>query len=57
MTDYSFRGEELAEYNLVDFFVNTYEVDIGKHGELDADTEETDNRRRPGRPRAARVKY
>ncbi|KAJ7431258.1 hypothetical protein B0H11DRAFT_2262212 [Mycena galericulata] len=26
VSDYSARGEELADYNLVDFFVNTYEI-------------------------------
>jgi hypothetical protein len=52
------RGEELADYNLVDFFVNTYEVDIGKHAEPEPDSEDIgDSRRRPGRPKGVRVKY
>jgi hypothetical protein len=26
--DYCYRGEDLSSYNMVDFFVDTYEIDL-----------------------------
>jgi len=30
VTDYQYRGEELEHYNLLQYFVDTYETDIYK---------------------------
>lgn len=57
ITDYSARGEELSHYNIVDFFVNTYEGDIGQRAEADGSSAAGDEHRRPGRPKNVRVRY
>ena len=54
--DYQSRGSELQDYNLLDFFVDTYETEITK---LDREKELSaeDVYRGPGRPRNTRVRY
>ena len=60
LTDYSCRGEELAEVNFFDFFVNTYETEIPL-GERDkshrSPARDGDQHRGPGRPRHTRIRY
>ena len=60
VTDYSYRREELAGFNFLDFFVDSYEVEIPK-GEREKPARvaatEGDECRGPGRPRNTRVKY
>ena len=61
LTDYACRGEELAAVNFLDFFVDTYETEIPM-AEREAKTTRAragdgDERRGPGRPRNARVRY
>ena len=62
-TDYELRGKDLADLNVIDFFVNSYEVEmdpkskptnVRDHGEADL----SDLSRAPrGRPRHERVPY
>jgi hypothetical protein len=68
VTDYICRGEALASYNMLDFFVDTYEADISRaerdqntgNNDDDDDSEGSDMDdlgRKPGRPRHDRVRY
>src|SRR6202041_652850 len=58
VTDYHSRREALSDFNVLDFFVNTYEVDVGSGASMqNEDGEESDLGRGPGRPRNARVHY
>ena len=71
VTDYRCRGEHLASYNMLDFFVNTYEEDIQRNNcrQLDAEDDDGDDgsennsdddedlARKPGRPRNRRIPY
>ncbi|KAK7016117.1 hypothetical protein R3P38DRAFT_2786484 [Favolaschia claudopus] len=66
VTDYLARGDELSGYNLVDFFVDTYEVEFSQKDRLSGDASATtesedhsetpigDEKRRPGRPKGVR---
>jgi len=54
--DYQHRGVELEDYNVLDFFVETYETEITK-ADREAELFNEDTRRGPGRPRNARVRY
>ena len=56
ITDYQCRGTELQEYNLVDFFTDTYEVEITR-ADRAAELVSEDIHRGPGRPRNTRVRY
>jgi hypothetical protein len=60
LTDYSYRGEELAGVNFLDFLVDTYEIEIPV-GERDkpihSPTRDGDGHRGPGRPRNTRIRY
>ena len=56
VTDYQCRGTELEDYNVLDFFVDTYETEITK-ADREMDLSEDDARRGPGRPRNPRVRY
>ena len=56
VTDYRCRGTELQEYNLIEFFTDTYEVDITK-ADREAELVGEDVHRGPGRPRNRRVRY
>ena len=53
--DYQHRGAELEDYNILDFFVETYETEITR-ADRKADSFEDDYRGR-GRPRNTRVQY
>lgn len=53
--DYQHRGAELEDYNILDFFVETYETEITR-ADREADSFEDDYRGR-GRPRNTRVQY
>jgi hypothetical protein len=59
VTDYICRGEDLETFNVLQFFVNTWEDDVRKQGtqpeSLDSDM--TDQHRRPGRRPNQRVPY
>ena len=55
-TDYQHRGTELEDYNLVDFFTETYETEITK-ADREAELASEDAYRGPGRPRNTRVRY
>ncbi|KAF8195697.1 hypothetical protein K438DRAFT_1968205 [Mycena galopus ATCC 62051] len=57
ISDYSARGDELSSYNIIDFFVDTYEVDIAKEVDTEIQEVNVDGHRRPGRPKNARVRY
>lgn len=54
--DYQHRGTELEDYNVLDFFVDTYETEITK-ADREMDLLEDDAHRGPGRPRNPRVRY
>ena len=54
--DYQCRGTELGGYNLLDFFVDTYEAEITK-ADHEAEALDEEVRRGPGRPRHPRVRY
>jgi hypothetical protein len=56
VTDYQLRGDELEDYNLLDFFVDTYETDIPQRDRDDILFEE-ETSRGPGRPRHERIWY
>jgi len=60
LTDYLHRGEELADFNFLDFLVDTYEIEIPKH-ERDkpphVPATDGDERHGPGRPRNTRIRY
>lgn len=56
VTDYQCRGTELQDYNLIDFFMDTYEVEITK-ADREAELVSEDARHGPGRPRNTRVHY
>ena len=53
--DYQLRGSGLQDYNILDFFVGTYETEITKSDRERESFE--DNYRGPGRPRNERVRY
>ena len=63
MNDYCARGSELDGYNVLEFFVNTYEEEIStsvESMEIDESVEEMNvgrSTRRKGRPRHDRVSY
>ena len=60
LTDYSYRGEELADFNFLDFFVDTYEIEIPKDERskpAHVSATDGDEHRGPGRPRNTRIKY
>ena len=56
VTDYRCRGTELQDYNVVEFFTDTYEVEITK-ADREAELISDDTYRGPGRPRNTRVCY
>ena len=56
VVDYQYRGTELEDYNVLDFFVDTYETEITK-ADRERDLSEDDARRGPGRPRNPRARY
>jgi hypothetical protein len=60
-TDYMLRGEELKGYNIIEFFVNTYEDDMERRYLEENEEESTepasDEHRGPGRRRNARYLY
>jgi hypothetical protein len=44
--DYCYRGEDLSSYNMVDFFVDTYEIDLTSKAKIiDDEDDELANRR------------
>ena len=58
LLDYSYRGEELADFNFFDFLVDTYEVKIDNNErDKSPSAMDGDERRGPGRPRNTRFKY
>ena len=60
ITDYSHQGEELTGVNFLDFFVDTYEIEIpvGEHDKpAQGPVSDGDEHRGPGRPRNTRIKY
>ena len=58
VTDYMFRGVDLEQYNIVDFFVNTYEVPFKKE-DISAETQSRIHgvHHKYGRPCHQRVPY
>ena len=56
VVDYQSRGSELQDYNLLDFFVDTYETEITRL-DREKDLSGEDIYRGPGRPRNTRVRY
>ena len=56
VVDYQCRGTELDGYNLLDFFVETYEAEVTK-ADREAELLDEEVRRGPGRPRHPRVRY
>lgn len=56
VVDYRYRGVELEDYNVLDFFVETYETEITK-ADREAELFDGDAKRGPGRPRNPRVRY
>ena len=56
VTDYQCRGTELQSYNLVDFFMDTYETEITK-ADRKVEAASEDIHRGPGHPRNQRVQY
>ena len=50
VVDYQCRGAELGAYNLLDFFVDTYEAEITK-ADREAALFDEESHRGPGRPR------
>ena len=60
LSDYSYRGEELANFNFLDFLMDTYEVEIAnseREKPANVSTRDGDEHRGPGRPRNARFRY
>ncbi|THH14508.1 hypothetical protein EW146_g5828 [Bondarzewia mesenterica] len=57
VTDYQFRGDGLKAYNLIDFLVNTYEVDIKKDEHKRRGRSESSSNSQSGRPLNDRVYY
>ena len=55
--DYQNRGEELDQYNVLDFFVDTYEDDIDKKDRRSDDSEDDDTIRHSGRLRHSCIRY
>jgi hypothetical protein len=57
--DYIYRGDLLAHFNVLQFFVDTYEEHIDPHNHQNDDQEIVDEERHagPGRPRHVRVQY
>lgn len=56
VVDYQCRGTELEESNILDFFVDTYEVEVTK-ADREAEFFDEEARRGPGRPHHTRVRY
>jgi len=56
VVDYQYRGVELEDYNVLDFFVDTYETELTR-ADRDAEMFNEDVHRGPGRPRNPRVRY
>lgn len=56
VVDYQYRGTELGGYNLLDFFVDTYEAEITK-ADCEAEAFDEEVHRGPGRPRHPRIRY
>ena len=56
VVDYQCCGVELGGYNLLDFFVDTYEADITR-ADREAELLDEEKRRGPGRPRNPRIRY
>ena len=56
VVDYQFRGTELGGYNVLDFFVDTYEAHITKV-DHEAELVDEEAHRGPGRPRHPRIRY
>ena len=56
VVSYRLRGSELQHYNLVDFFMDTYETEITK-SDREQDLSGEDNHRGSGRPRNKCVRY
>jgi len=59
VTDYVCRGEDLKTFNMLRFFVNTWEDDVRKEGRQpeSLDSDMTDQHRRPGRRPNQRVPH
>ncbi|CAK5284216.1 unnamed protein product [Mycena citricolor] len=60
VTDYTLRGDALSTYNMLDFFVDTYEGDMSQRERESVDLGDTspaDARPKRGRPRNMRVCY
>jgi hypothetical protein len=58
VTDYLLRGEDLSQFNLLRFFVDTYDIDFDKREKAAANIQvDDDSKRKPGRPRNPRVHY
>ena len=57
VADYQHRGTELQDYNLVDFFTDTYEAEITTADRQAELVVSEDVHRGPGRPRNPRVRY
>ena len=56
VVDYQYRGVELENYSVLDFFVDMYETDITK-ADRQAELFDEDAPHGPGRPRNPRVRY
>ena len=54
--DYCQRGKALEDTNIIDYFLNTYEIDIDNKGEVDS-IAGTYNSKQRGCPRHQRVPY
>jgi hypothetical protein len=59
VSDYIFRGDFLAQFNVLQFFVDTYEESSKKDNDRSSTRNDVDEESQPvqGRPRHARVKY
>ena len=57
VTDYMFRGEDLEDYNVIEFFVNTYEVPLKKEDAQVKTHLDNNGYRHGGRPCHQRVPY
>ena len=58
VTDYMFRGEDLEDYNVIEFFVNTYEVPLKKEdAQVKTHLDNNGGYRHGGRPCHQRVPY
>ena len=55
--DYELRGTELEQYNVLDFFLDTYEDNIDKQDRTPDNGDKQDMSHLPGRPRHSRIRY